>query len=180
MDTSVSLNRRQQGEEAEAGVGVVFLWALCRHLTLLISLMLSKCAPMMFWVVLITHCRALLSWAMQETWQFVMFPVRMLESPTLINPQTLSVGRVIEQHPTDKNKRKWTAWRPRGHSVTVFSFLHAKPQKMKSLWRSVHWCTSSQIKVITASHSCSLGAISASGSFTWTFTHSWGSCPRRH
>ncbi len=34
--------------------------------------------PMMFWTVLITCCRALLSWAVRKPCQFVMFPVRML------------------------------------------------------------------------------------------------------
>ncbi len=40
--------------------------------------MLSRWVPMMFWAVLITRCRALLSWAVHKPCQFVRFPVRIV------------------------------------------------------------------------------------------------------
>lgn len=57
------------------------IWALCRHLISLISLMLSNRVSMMFWAVLISHCRAFRSWAVHIPCQFV-FPVRMLSIAT--------------------------------------------------------------------------------------------------
>ncbi len=41
------------------------------------SLMLGRWLPVMFLEVLIIHCRAVLSWAVGEPCQIVMFPVRM-------------------------------------------------------------------------------------------------------
>ncbi len=52
-------------------------WVLHRHLTTPISLMLCRWVPMMFWAVLITRCRTLLSWAVHKPF-VVLFPVRML------------------------------------------------------------------------------------------------------
>lgn len=46
-------------------------WALGRHLTSPISMKLGKWVPVMFWVVLITCCRALLSWAIHIPYQYV-------------------------------------------------------------------------------------------------------------
>ncbi len=54
------------------------LWALHRHLSSLISLMVGKWVPVIFCAILITHCRVLLSWAMHVPSQFVMIIVRML------------------------------------------------------------------------------------------------------
>ncbi len=42
------------------------LQTLCMLSIPLISIMLGRWVPMMFWVVLITHCRALLSWAVHK------------------------------------------------------------------------------------------------------------------
>lgn len=42
---TLSSARWQQGEQAVAWVGVKILWALCRHLTSLISQMLRRCVP---------------------------------------------------------------------------------------------------------------------------------------
>ncbi len=58
-------------------LSLYILWALCRHFTSLISLMLSRLVPMTFWAVLITWGRALLSWAGHEPCQFVMFQVKL-------------------------------------------------------------------------------------------------------
>ncbi len=46
-DNSTSLARQQQGEQAVAVVGSV-LWTLRRHVTSLVSLMLSRWEPMIF------------------------------------------------------------------------------------------------------------------------------------
>ena len=79
-DTTVSFARQQQGEQTVDGVGVVFsiLWALCRHLTSVLSLMLLRWVPMMLWTVLIARYRDLMSLTVHEPHQFVMFPVRVL------------------------------------------------------------------------------------------------------
>ena len=79
VDTSVSFARQQQGEQTVDGVGVVFsvLWALSRHVTSLLSLMLFRWVPMMLWAVLIAHYRDLMFSAVHEPYQFVIFRVRM-------------------------------------------------------------------------------------------------------
>ncbi len=77
-DTPISFAQQQQGEQLGWVLSLSILWALSRHLTSLILLMLGTCVPMMFRAVLITCCRALLSWALHKPCQFVIFPVRML------------------------------------------------------------------------------------------------------
>ena len=59
------------GEQTVAGLGVVFgiLWT---------QMLRGGRVLVMFWVVLITRCRAFLSWVVHTPCQFVMFPVRML------------------------------------------------------------------------------------------------------
>ncbi len=81
VDTSVSVARWQQGEQAVASVGIVFLYPLCSALAPRLnsstSLMMDKWAPLMSRAVLITRRRAFLSWAVHILCQFVMFPVRL-------------------------------------------------------------------------------------------------------
>ena len=75
------------------------LWVLCRHLTSLMSLMLCRWVPVMFWAVLIICCRTFLSWALhtvfpvnssQENWAFLCWPAPAV--PTLRASPCSSVG----------------------------------------------------------------------------------------
>lgn len=63
--TSVSLTRQQQGEQAMDGWLLFFgiLWPV-----------LDRWIPMIIWAALITHCRALLSWAGHVSCHFAIFP----------------------------------------------------------------------------------------------------------
>lgn len=54
------------------GITFSFLRPLCSHIT-------SLMVPLTFWMVLITCCRDFLSWAVHETCQFVMFPLKFSE-----------------------------------------------------------------------------------------------------
>lgn len=58
-DSSVYFARKQQGEQAVAGMGLVLtiLWALHRHLTDMTDAQYTG-NQMMFWAPLIAHCRA--------------------------------------------------------------------------------------------------------------------------
>lgn len=82
-DTPVSFAGWQRGEQTVAGLAAVFQCPLRRHLTSRMSLMPRRWIPVMFWMVLITLCGAVLSWAVHKPCQFGMFPVRMLS----ITPQ---------------------------------------------------------------------------------------------
>ncbi len=76
-DTSVTLVRWQWGEQAVAGNCLLISFGLYAD-TSPISLIFGRWAPMMFWVFLITCCRAFLSWVVHKPRQIVMFPVSML------------------------------------------------------------------------------------------------------
>ena len=58
----------------------IILWALCRHLTSPIALMLCRWVPMIFWPVLLIRCRDFLSWTVHKARQFMMFPDRIISS----------------------------------------------------------------------------------------------------
>lgn len=61
VDTSVSFASRVNSRWLLVMCFSV-LRAPCRHLTPAVSLILGRCAPTIFWAVLIKHCRAFLSW----------------------------------------------------------------------------------------------------------------------